>query len=200
MPSHFCSRLRQFLRTGQSPSTANKHYGQWGTQNCRAHFENTSVSPDWSPSILLRAALWQTDSRTRRYMFVCLSYFWDEGTEIPSENSHLKVLILKRGDIARTSWRVFVVLASLLRQSPARRQWLRHALHEFLFVPICSQGGQWVNHTISDSLPWRLAQDQHNRCRLVHYSADGTDSIKSELGREYTYTISIASDMLIRWH
>jgi hypothetical protein len=134
-------------------------------------------------------------------MFACLSYFWDEGTEIPSENSHLKVLIFERGDIARTSWRVFVVLASLLRQSPARRQWLRHVLHnEFLFVPIRSQDGQWVNHTITDSLPCRLAQDQHNRCRLVHYSADGTDSIKSELGREYTRTISIASDMLIRSH
>lgn len=156
-----------------------------------------NISPEWNRSILPRAMIWTTVSRTRRYLFACLSYFWDEGTEIPSENCHLKVLILERGDIARTSWRVFVVLASLLRQSPARRQWFRHALHnEFLFVPICSEDGQWVNHTITDSLPCRLAQDQHNRCRLVHYSADGTDSIKSELGREYT--ITIASDMLIR--
>jgi len=142
---------------------------------------------------------WTPDSRTRRYLFACLSYFWDEGTEIPSENSHLKVLILDTVDIARTSERVFVVLASLLRQSPARRQWLRHAPHnEFLFVPICSQDGQWVNHTITGSLTCRLAQDQHNRCRLVHYSTDGTDSIKSELGRDYT--IDIASDKLIRSH
>ena len=196
MPPHFCSRLLQFLRTGQS-STANKHYGQWGTQNRRAHLTNMNTSPEWNPYTLLRAVLWSTYSRTSRCLFACLTYFWDEGTEIPSENSHLKVLILERGDIARTSWRVFVVLASLLRQSPARRQWLRQALHnEFLLVPICSQNGQWVNHTITDSLPCRLAQDQHNRCPLVHYSADGTDSIKSELDREYA--TSIASDMLIR--
>jgi len=54
-------------------------------------------------SILFAAMLRTTDSRTRRYLFACLSYFWDEGTQIPSENSHLKVLILQRGDIARTS-------------------------------------------------------------------------------------------------
>jgi hypothetical protein len=142
MPLHFCARLLQFLRTGQT-STANKQYGQWGIQNRRVHLQNLNISPEWNPFILLRAMLWATDSRTRRYLLACLSYFWDEGTEIPSENSHLKVLILERGDIARTSCRVFVVLASLLRQSPARRQWLRHALHnEFLFVPICSQYGQ----------------------------------------------------------
>jgi hypothetical protein len=96
-----------------------------------------------------------------RNLFACLSYFWDQGTKMPSKNSHLKVLILQRGDIARPSWRVFVVLASLLLQSPARRQWLRHALqNEFLFVPICSQDGQRANHTITDSLPCRLAHDR----------------------------------------
>jgi hypothetical protein len=76
-----------------------------------------NISRQWNPPppVLLRAMLRTTYSRTRRCLFACLSYFWDEGTKIPSENSHLEVLILEKRDIARTHARRDMYLSSLLR-------------------------------------------------------------------------------------